>query len=221
MNGGCGLKKLTCRNQGWPANVSGPAQSRFLLVSLLLAERRVPAGIAERFQVQQPVAVARGKFAARRILLQTQQHFLVTGTRIGRMETACIERTIGIADEPRHIARGTHGLGDRGEAPVERRTVAHRPVVHLIHAGEQRHAGRPTRQRLPEVPGKAHAIFREGIERRRADKRVPSRGQAIGTELVGRDQEDVDLGGAHEAVIAALCSVPRKSSAPLSSSVSA
>ena len=121
------------------------------------------------------------------------QQPLVTLARHRRIATVGprVEAGVRIADQGRVVARRPGLAGNVGETGVERRAVAHRAVVHHVHAGEQRGAARAARRALGEVIGEQHAIGRQGVEVRRAHHRMAAGRQAVGAPLVGGDEEDV------------------------------
>ena len=146
-----------------------------------------------RGQVTQPrFRPGRAGLAARDQLREAGQHAGVAGERraLGMMLPR-VGAGVRIADQPRRVSRPARLEGEVGKARVERRAVAHRAVVHHVHAGEQRGAARTAGCALREVVAEQHPLGGEGVETGRLDHGMAQGREAVAAPLVRGDDKNV------------------------------
>ena len=155
------------------------------LVDVVAALRQV---VAARLQVRDPHRHVLGQRHADGEA--RQEAFVGLERRIVRIARARIDAGVGIAEQGR-IEPGLARLARHvGEAVVERRAVAPRPVVHQIEPGMQAGARRAARRADRVVPLEQHAIGGEGIEMGRLHQRMADGAEALAAPLIDADMED-------------------------------
>ena len=110
---------------------------------------------------------------------------------VGRGDRARVDTLVGVAEQCGHVSGAPGGPGDVVETSVERCAVGHDSVVHLVRARVQSGASRRAGRGLRVVPGQADAFAGELVEGGRVHHRMTCTRQAIGPELIERDQQDV------------------------------
>jgi hypothetical protein len=118
----------------------------------------------------------------------------VLEVRVAQLQPVRVCRRIRVSCQPGlylAITLGTQLHRPVGVAPGERRAVGHTPVVHQVHTGVEAVTRRPTGHRLVVMVREAHTFFREAINGWRAHEWVAGTAQAVGTQLIGGDEEQI------------------------------
>ena len=105
-----------------------------------------------------------------------------------------IDALVGITEQDWVIAGPAGGQGQVVEAGVKGRAIGHHPMVHLVHAGIEARTTRAARRGLAIVPREPHALRGEPIKIGCPHHRMTRAGQAVPTELVEGDEQDVQAG---------------------------
>ena len=125
-------------------------------------------------------------------LVKARQHpFVGQQPRIARMAGARIMRGVGIAEQQRIIACLAHLQRHVGVMRSQRRTVAHRTVIHGVKPGEQAGARRPAGVGYRIVPLKTHRLVSKTANVGKIHMIGQRAVQAIGPQLVDDDEQNV------------------------------